>query len=79
MAAGEQEARDYLQRHRIPELLHRLGALLLYHRPGAAPRPGGQSRAGGTPPFASAPRPVGPLPLPARHREKRGGRPSFVR
>ncbi|XP_052645815.1 EF-hand calcium-binding domain-containing protein 10 [Harpia harpyja] len=33
MAAGEQEARDYLQRHRIPELLHRLGALLLYHRP----------------------------------------------
>ncbi|XP_074880947.1 EF-hand calcium-binding domain-containing protein 10 [Buteo buteo] len=33
MAAGEQEARHYLQRHRIPELLHRLGALLLYHRP----------------------------------------------
>uniref|UniRef100_A0A663EL36 EF-hand calcium binding domain 10 n=1 Tax=Aquila chrysaetos chrysaetos TaxID=223781 RepID=A0A663EL36_AQUCH len=33
MAAGEQEARDYLRRHRIPELLHRLGALLLYHRP----------------------------------------------
>ncbi|NXQ95419.1 EFC10 protein, partial [Sagittarius serpentarius] len=33
MAAGEQEGRDYLQRHRIPELLHRLGALLLYHRP----------------------------------------------
>ncbi|KAM6212843.1 EF-hand calcium-binding domain-containing protein 10 [Sarcoramphus papa] len=33
MAAGEQQCRDYLQRHRIPELLHRLGALLLYHRP----------------------------------------------
>ncbi|KAM6146118.1 EF-hand calcium-binding domain-containing protein 10 [Phoenicopterus ruber ruber] len=33
MAAGEQESRDYLQRHRIPELLHRLAALLLYHRP----------------------------------------------
>ncbi|XP_072715560.1 EF-hand calcium-binding domain-containing protein 10 [Ciconia boyciana] len=33
MAAGEQQGRDYLQRHRIPELLHRLGALLLYHRP----------------------------------------------
>ncbi|NXT88430.1 EFC10 protein, partial [Anhinga rufa] len=33
MAAGEQHSRDYLQRHRLPELLHRLGALLLYHRP----------------------------------------------
>ncbi|NWS52144.1 EFC10 protein, partial [Chunga burmeisteri] len=33
MAAGEQQGRDYLRRHRIPELLHRLGALLLYHRP----------------------------------------------
>ncbi|NXE80113.1 EFC10 protein, partial [Cochlearius cochlearius] len=33
MAAGEQEGREYLRRHRIPELLHRLGALLLYHRP----------------------------------------------
>ncbi|NXN73144.1 EFC10 protein, partial [Himantopus himantopus] len=33
MAAGERQCRDYLQRHRIPELLHRLGALLLYHRP----------------------------------------------
>ncbi|XP_054669573.1 EF-hand calcium-binding domain-containing protein 10 [Grus americana] len=33
MAAGEQQSRDYLQRHRIPELLHRLAALLLYHRP----------------------------------------------
>lgn len=42
MAAGERQCRDYLERHRIPELLHRLGALLLYHRPGAAP----QGRAG---------------------------------
>ncbi|NXY70354.1 EFC10 protein, partial [Glareola pratincola] len=33
MAAGERQCRDYLERHRIPELLHRLGALLLYHRP----------------------------------------------
>ncbi|NXE17764.1 EFC10 protein, partial [Ardeotis kori] len=33
MAAGEQQSREYLQRHRIPELLHRLTALLLYHRP----------------------------------------------
>ncbi|NXL27350.1 EFC10 protein, partial [Glaucidium brasilianum] len=33
MAAGERRSRDYLRRHRIPELLHRLGALLLYHRP----------------------------------------------
>ncbi|NXS58402.1 EFC10 protein, partial [Brachypteracias leptosomus] len=33
MAAGEQQSRDYLQRHRLPELLQRLGALLLYHRP----------------------------------------------
>ncbi|NXL63708.1 EFC10 protein, partial [Chordeiles acutipennis] len=33
MAAGERQSREYLQRHRIPELLHRLGALLLYHRP----------------------------------------------
>ncbi|KAM6093284.1 EF-hand calcium-binding domain-containing protein 10 isoform 2-T2 [Theristicus caerulescens] len=33
MAAGEREGRDYLRRHRIPELLHRLAALLLYHRP----------------------------------------------
>ncbi|NWW86569.1 EFC10 protein, partial [Rhynochetos jubatus] len=33
MAAGERQCRHYLQRHRIPELLHRLGALLLYHRP----------------------------------------------
>lgn len=41
MAAGEREGRDYLERHRIPELLHRLSALLLYHQPGAAP-PRGQ-------------------------------------
>ncbi|XP_065522319.1 EF-hand calcium-binding domain-containing protein 10 [Lathamus discolor] len=34
MAAGEQRGRQYLQRHRIPGLLQRLGALLLYHRPG---------------------------------------------
>ncbi|XP_040450319.1 EF-hand calcium-binding domain-containing protein 10 [Falco naumanni] len=33
MAAGEQQSREYLRRHRIPELLQRLGALLLYHRP----------------------------------------------
>uniref|UniRef100_A0A8C5TVI8 EF-hand calcium binding domain 10 n=1 Tax=Malurus cyaneus samueli TaxID=2593467 RepID=A0A8C5TVI8_9PASS len=33
MAAGEEESREYLQRHRLPELLHRLGALLLFHRP----------------------------------------------
>ncbi|XP_037243787.1 EF-hand calcium-binding domain-containing protein 10 [Falco biarmicus] len=33
MAAGEQQGREYLRRHRIPELLQRLGALLLYHRP----------------------------------------------
>ncbi|XP_065718606.2 EF-hand calcium-binding domain-containing protein 10 isoform X1 [Patagioenas fasciata] len=33
MAAGEREGRNYLQRHRIPELLQRLGELLLYHRP----------------------------------------------
>ncbi|NXN44305.1 EFC10 protein, partial [Rhinoptilus africanus] len=33
MAAGERRCRDYLERHGIPELLHRLGALLLYHRP----------------------------------------------
>ncbi|NWU63784.1 EFC10 protein, partial [Pterocles burchelli] len=33
MAAGEEQCRQYLQRHRVPELLHRLAALLLYHRP----------------------------------------------
>ncbi|NXM72618.1 EFC10 protein, partial [Serilophus lunatus] len=33
MAAGEQESREYLRRHRLPELLQRLGALLLFHRP----------------------------------------------
>ncbi|NXG65434.1 EFC10 protein, partial [Hemiprocne comata] len=33
MAAGEQQCRDYLQRHRIPELLHRLATLVIYHRP----------------------------------------------
>ncbi|NXS06535.1 EFC10 protein, partial [Neodrepanis coruscans] len=33
MAAGEQESREYLRRHRLPELLHRLGTLLLFHRP----------------------------------------------
>ncbi|XP_038041688.2 EF-hand calcium-binding domain-containing protein 10 isoform X1 [Anas platyrhynchos] len=43
MAAGEQGGRDYLERHRIPELLRRLSALLLYHQPGAAP-PRGQER-----------------------------------
>ncbi|NXK49693.1 EFC10 protein, partial [Chauna torquata] len=33
MAAGEQRCREYLRRHRLPELLRSLGALLLYHRP----------------------------------------------
>ncbi|XP_059703356.1 EF-hand calcium-binding domain-containing protein 10 isoform X2 [Haemorhous mexicanus] len=33
MAAGEEQSREYLRRHRLPELLHRLGALLLFHRP----------------------------------------------
>ncbi|XP_025953462.1 EF-hand calcium-binding domain-containing protein 10 [Dromaius novaehollandiae] len=32
-AAGEQRGREYLERHRIPELLRSLCALLLYHRP----------------------------------------------
>ncbi|KGL80579.1 EF-hand calcium-binding domain-containing protein 10, partial [Tinamus guttatus] len=29
----EQQGRDYLERHRLPELLEHLSALLLYHRP----------------------------------------------
>ncbi|XP_075285029.1 EF-hand calcium-binding domain-containing protein 10 [Opisthocomus hoazin] len=33
MAAGEQRGREYLRRHRLPELLQRLGALLLHQRP----------------------------------------------
>ncbi|NXD23324.1 EFC10 protein, partial [Spelaeornis formosus] len=34
MAAGaEERSREYLRRHRLPELLHRLAALLLFHRP----------------------------------------------
>ncbi|KAM6321435.1 EF-hand calcium-binding domain-containing protein 10 [Aegotheles albertisi] len=33
MAARERQCREYLRRHRLPELLHRLGALLLHHRP----------------------------------------------
>ncbi|TFK06867.1 zinc fingers and homeoboxes protein 3 [Platysternon megacephalum] len=33
MAAGEQQGREYLERYKIPELLHNLSALLLYHRP----------------------------------------------
>ncbi|XP_015704534.1 EF-hand calcium-binding domain-containing protein 10 [Coturnix japonica] len=33
MAAGEQQSRDYLERHGLPALFHRLAALLLYHRP----------------------------------------------
>ncbi|XP_074872764.1 EF-hand calcium-binding domain-containing protein 10 [Carettochelys insculpta] len=33
MAAGEQRGREYLERYKIPELLHNLSALLLYHRP----------------------------------------------
>ncbi|NXY90644.1 EFC10 protein, partial [Alcedo cyanopectus] len=31
--ASEEESRQYLQQHRLPELLQRLAALLLYHRP----------------------------------------------
>ncbi|NWH63584.1 EFC10 protein, partial [Geococcyx californianus] len=30
---GELQCRDYLRQHRIPELLQRLSALLLHHRP----------------------------------------------
>ncbi|XP_051469103.1 EF-hand calcium-binding domain-containing protein 10 [Apus apus] len=33
MAAGEQQCREYLQRHRLPELLHRLATLVIYQRP----------------------------------------------
>ncbi|XP_042728734.1 EF-hand calcium-binding domain-containing protein 10 [Lagopus leucura] len=33
MAAGEQQSREYLERHGLPALLHRLAALLLYRRP----------------------------------------------
>ncbi|NWI62455.1 EFC10 protein, partial [Todus mexicanus] len=33
MAAGEARSRQYLRRHRLPELLQRLAALLLHHRP----------------------------------------------
>ncbi|NWR30629.1 EFC10 protein, partial [Tachuris rubrigastra] len=33
MATGEEQSREYLRRHRLPELLHHLGALLLFHRP----------------------------------------------
>ncbi|NXJ08248.1 EFC10 protein, partial [Odontophorus gujanensis] len=33
MAAGERESREYMERHGLPALLHRLTALLLYHRP----------------------------------------------
>lgn len=33
-ATGEQQGREYLERYKIPELLHNLSALLLYHRPG---------------------------------------------
>ncbi|NWR84305.1 EFC10 protein, partial [Furnarius figulus] len=33
MAAGEDQSRQYLERHRLPELLQHLGALLLFHRP----------------------------------------------
>ncbi|XP_058682686.1 EF-hand calcium-binding domain-containing protein 10-like isoform X1 [Poecile atricapillus] len=33
MATAEEQSREYLRRHRLPELLHRLGALLLFHRP----------------------------------------------
>ncbi|NXO04963.1 EFC10 protein, partial [Rhinopomastus cyanomelas] len=32
-AAGEEETREYLRRHRIDRLLRRLCALLLHHRP----------------------------------------------
>ncbi|NWH71012.1 EFC10 protein, partial [Piaya cayana] len=30
---GEQQCREYLRQHRLPELLHRLAALLLHHHP----------------------------------------------
>ncbi|XP_069706155.1 EF-hand calcium-binding domain-containing protein 10 [Phaenicophaeus curvirostris] len=30
---GERQCREYLRQHRLPELLHRLAALLLHHRP----------------------------------------------
>uniref|UniRef100_A0A669PEQ1 EF-hand calcium binding domain 10 n=1 Tax=Phasianus colchicus TaxID=9054 RepID=A0A669PEQ1_PHACC len=33
MAAGERQSREYLERHGLPALLHRLAALLLYRRP----------------------------------------------
>ncbi|XP_021240245.1 EF-hand calcium-binding domain-containing protein 10-like [Numida meleagris] len=33
MAAGEEQSREYLERHGLPALLQRLAALLLYHRP----------------------------------------------
>ncbi|XP_068016963.1 EF-hand calcium-binding domain-containing protein 10 isoform X2 [Melanerpes formicivorus] len=33
MAGREQQGGDYLRRHRLPELMRRLGALLLYRRP----------------------------------------------
>ncbi|NXK85716.1 EFC10 protein, partial [Formicarius rufipectus] len=33
MASGEEHCREYLRRHRLPELLQHLGALLLFHRP----------------------------------------------
>ncbi|NXU51245.1 EFC10 protein, partial [Turnix velox] len=32
-AAGEQQCREYLERHRLPELFQRLSELLLYYRP----------------------------------------------
>ncbi|NXP74835.1 EFC10 protein, partial [Ramphastos sulfuratus] len=33
MAAREQRSLEYLRRQRLPELLQRLAAMLLYHRP----------------------------------------------
>ncbi|NWJ11364.1 EFC10 protein, partial [Crypturellus undulatus] len=33
LRSAEQQGRDYLERHRLPELLEHLSALLLYHRP----------------------------------------------
>ncbi|RLW02033.1 hypothetical protein DV515_00007520 [Chloebia gouldiae] len=55
MAAGEEQSRDYLRRHRLPELLQRLGALLLFHRPGARRRGAAGPRGLRAPLSAAAP------------------------
>lgn len=33
----EKDAADYLQKHRIPELLENMSSLLFFHRPGPDP------------------------------------------